>query len=33
MNKTLDQLKYLCVHNDIALPQGEEMFDDEEKTK
>ena len=33
MKKTLDQLTALCVQNNIALPQGVEMFDDEEQTE
>ena len=28
MKKTLDQLKALCVQNNISLPQGPDMFDD-----
>ena len=33
MKKTLDQMKALCVQNNIYLPQGEKMSDDEEHTK
>ena len=32
MKKTLNQLKALCVQNNIALPQGVVISDDEEKT-
>ena len=33
MKKTLNQLKALCVHNNIALPQGAKMSDDEDQTE
>ena len=33
MKKTLDQMKALCVHNNISLPQRAVMSDDEEQTE
>ena len=33
MKKTLDQLKYICVQNNISLPQGAAMLDDGDNTK
>ena len=33
MKKNLDQLKALCVQNNIFLPQGAEMSNDEEQTE
>ena len=33
MKKTLDQLKALCVQNNISLPQGADMCDDGDKTE
>ena len=29
MKNTLDQMKYICVQNNISLPQGAYMYDDE----
>ena len=33
MKKTLDHLKYLCVQNNISLPQDTNISDDEEHTE
>ena len=33
MKNTVDQMKALCVQNNISLPQGAEMSDDEEQTE
>ena len=33
MKKTFDQLKYLCVQNNISLPEGVDMSNDEEQNK
>ena len=33
MKNTLDQMKYLCVQNNISLPQRAMMLDDEEHTE
>ena len=33
MKKTLDQMKALCVQNNISLPRRAMMLDDEEKTE
>ena len=33
MKNTLEQMKYICVKNNISLPKGEEMSNDEEKNE